>query len=197
MPFSVKQQPAWLVWSGGVIAAVALTWMAYAWVVEPNHERASKADQINAAAENERRNAEQLGAQLEILNTKMADRREALDSMPVKLGDPRQLNRQIASLIELAQVQGVEVLQLQPGETTPDENYDLTALRLEAQAGFPAYLAYLEALHTSFPDISVVGMQLKSNPREANPRPRAELSLVWFTAVGDSVLSLQAAADDR
>ena len=160
MPISLKQQPAWLIWSGGVIAAVALTWMAYAWVGAPNHERASEAQAINAAAENERRTAEQLEAQLNMLGEEMALRREALDSMPVKLGDRRQLNRQIASLIELAQAQGVEVLQLQPGETTPGENYDLTALRLEAQAGFPAYLAYLDALHESFPDISVVGMRL-------------------------------------
>lgn len=197
MPISLRQQPAWLVWSGGVVAAAALTWMAYAWVVAPNHERAQKADDINTAAEVERTAAQQLENELGVLINVMAERREALDAMPLKLGDRRRLNRQIASLIELAQAQGLEVLQLQPGETTAGEHYDLTGLRLEAVAGFPEHLAYLDALHAAFPDVSVVGVELKSNVRDANPRPRAVLSLVWFTAVDDGAMSRIDAINDR
>lgn len=196
MPVSLKQQPAWLVWSGGAAAAFALTWMAYAWVVVPNHELARQADETNTAAAAERATVEQLETQLNVLTQVVNERHAALDAMPLKLGDRRDLNRQIAALIELAQAQGLEVLQLQPGESISGEHYDLTGMRLEAVAGFPAHLAYLDALHASFPDISVVGMELKSSPRENNPRPRVVLSLVWFTAVNDGVLS-QANGNDR
>ncbi|MEM6855960.1 MAG: hypothetical protein AAF593_16270 [Planctomycetota bacterium] len=197
MPMSVQQQPAWLVWSGGALAALALTWMAYAWVVAPNHERAREADEINTAAAAERATAQQLEDQLGLLTQAMAERRAALDAMPLKLGNRQQLNLQIASLIQLAQAQGLEVLQLQPGETQPGEHYDLTGLRLEAIAGFPEHLAFLDALHAAFPDVSVVGLNLTSNARNANPRPRASFNLVWFTSVDQAALSRIDPGDDR
>lgn len=196
MSMSLKQQPAWMIWTGGTIIALALTWMAYAWVVVPHYERARHADEVNAAAAVQRDTAQQLEAQLNVLLDVLDQRRQSLDEMPLKLGDRQDLNRQIATLIELAQAQGLEVLQLQPGESMPGEHYDLTGLRLEAVADFPAHLAYLDALHVDFPDVSVVGMELKSSPRDANPRPRAVLNLVWFTAVQNAALS-RADASDR
>jgi len=196
MPVGLQQQPAWLVWISGAAAALVLTWMAYAWVVVPSHERTRQADEINAAAAAERGNVRQFETRLNALKQVVNDRRAALDVMPIKLGNRRDLNRQIAALIELAQAQGLEVLQLQPGDSIPGEHYDLTGLRLEAVADFPSHLAYLDTLHASFPDISVIGMELQSSPREANPRPRATLNLVWFTAVEGGTIT-QASTNDR
>ncbi len=189
MSIRLKHQPAWLIWSGGAVIAMALTWTAYTFVVVPHHERARHADEVNTAAADQRDTAQQLEDQLNVLMDVLDQRRQSLDAMPLKLGDRQDLNRHIAALIQLAQDRGLEVLQLQPGESIPGEHYDLTGLRLEAVADFPAHLAYLDALHAAFPDVSVVGMELRSSPRDANPRPRAVLNLVWFTAVQDSALS--------
>lgn len=192
----IRQLPAWAVWCGGSALALSMTWMAYAWVVAPNHERAHEAEAINTAAATEHDKAIQLEAVHAAMAEAYAERRDAMDRMPNKLGDRRALNRQIASLIELAQSQGLEVLQLQPGETTPGEQYDLTEMRLELVAPFPRHLDFLEALHRDFPDMSVVGMELENRRRGPHPRPHATVSLVWFTAVAE-VEELQAAATDR
>lgn len=193
----LERQPAWAVWAGCAAVAATLTVMAYGWMVRPHHDRQQEVKQLNETAQAEHAEAENLDQQYEAIHTAMAQRREALAANPLKLGDRRELNRRIAALIDLAQRQGVEVLQLQPGEVTRGKDYDLLYLRLEAVATFSQYLTMLDALHTSFPDMSVVALELDSPPRAATPRPRGAFELVWFTSVRDGANPGTSAAAGR
>lgn len=181
----LERQPAWAVCAGGAAVALTLTVLAYAWIVRPHHDRQQEARQLNEAALAERAEAENLDEQYRALQGAMDRRREALAANPLKLGDRGELNRRIAALIELAERQGVEVLQLQPGEVTAGEHYDLLRLRLESVATFGQYLSMLDELHASFADMSVVALDLSSPPRAEAPRPRGGIELVWFTSVRD------------
>ncbi|MEM7624236.1 MAG: type 4a pilus biogenesis protein PilO [Planctomycetota bacterium] len=185
----LEKQPAWIVWGGGVALAALLTLAAYAWMVVPSRQREAAAEVRAAQIAQERADAEALRLQLAELNQQLRHTRAALEEQPIELGDRRQLNRQIAEIIALAQSQGLEVLQLQPGELMPSEDYALIPLRLDANAAFPQHLEFLQTLHRSFPSVSVVGLELQSQTRADVPRPRATYGLAWFTTAEESTIA--------
>ena len=176
-----KQNP-WAVWVGGAVACVILSVMAYGWVVLPSHERQRDAAVTSEQSRAQSDEAAELEHELEQLGQSLQTQRDVLAQQPQALGNYQELNRQIARLIELAQAHGLEVMQLQPGESSRGDHYDILPLRLEAVAGFSQHLAFLESLHTTFPSISVLGLDLASRAREISPRPEGRYRLVWFTA---------------
>ncbi|MEM8738722.1 MAG: type 4a pilus biogenesis protein PilO [Planctomycetota bacterium] len=179
---ALQRQPPWAVWLGGTALALGMTAFAYLGLVTPSQARQAEARAVTRAAAETKATAHTLATQLEELHRAIARRTQALETLPVQLGDRDMLNRRIAALIQLAQDQQLEVLQLQPGEPQPGEHYDLLPLKLEADAAFPEHLAFLERLHTAFPDISVVGVELDSRVRETRPRPRVTVAMAWFIA---------------
>ena len=178
----LERQPAWAVWAAGAALAALLTLAAYAWVLVPQRDRDAAASEVVAQVDQHRAEAQTLQGQLDDLTLQLEQTRSALAEQPLALGDPRRLNRQIAALIALARDQGLEVIQLQPGELQPGEDYDVIPLRLEAGAGFPQHLAFLQAVHRAFPSITVTALDLQSQTRAEAPRPRAVYALAWFTA---------------
>lgn len=189
MRSTIAKQPAWMVWSGCALVALGLTFAAHVGLVKPTHERQQKTEQALVAATAQRDQTATLEQQVAVIDELMRSRRATLAANPLTLGNRDELNRRIAALIGLAQSEGLEVLQLQPGEETPGEHYDLIHLRLEAGAAFGQYLTFLGSLHETFADMSVVAMELES-PRGAEvPRPRGVIELVWFTAVREDARS--------
>jgi len=193
----LERQPAWAVWSGCVASAAVLTAISYVWVVQPSRDQQHLDNATAATSAQQESQAQALDSQLTILLADFDERRDALAKQPVALGNPRDLNRRIAAIIELAQHQGLEVLQLQPGETSPGEHYNLIHLRFEAAASFPEHLAFLDELHTVFADLSVVGLELKSPVRSPLPRPRAVINLVWFTQARPNAVAWAELGSDR
>jgi Tfp pilus assembly protein PilO len=190
----LEQQPAWVVWLGGGLACVILSVMAYGWVVQPSHARKQEALQLSAEAKQRHAEVQRLEDQLDALGQTLRQQEDQLAALPLSLGDPRQLNRKIAQVIALAQEHELEVLQLQPGEPTRAEHFDLVPLRLQATAGFPQHLAFLEALHTRFPSVSVLGLELAGPSRAEAARPEAAYRLMWFTAKPDAAAADPAGA---
>lgn len=190
----IERQPAWAVWGGGALAAVVLTVVAYTFVVVPTHERQLADDEADTQTTQQQTEADTVSKQLRGLSETLREKTAELEAQPLALGDRTQLNRQIASLIELAQHHGLEVLQLQPGNTMPGEHYDMNALRLEAQAAFPDHLAFLEGLHGAFPSVSVVGLDLSARSRQDAPKPSATFHMIWYTQVEQATLSAAPAA---
>lgn len=185
----LERQPVWAVWSCGVAITALLTFAAYAWMVVPSQERESENQAMAEQIAQQRADAESLRTQLAELNGQLSKTQAALDEQPIELGDRHQLNRHISELIALAQSQGLEVLQLQPGELIPGKDYALIPLRLEANAAFSQHLEFLQTLHRTFPSVSVVGLELDNQARTDIPRPRATYALAWFTTVDEPALA--------
>ncbi|MEO1236929.1 MAG: type 4a pilus biogenesis protein PilO [Planctomycetota bacterium] len=182
---ALVRQPPWAVWLGGATLASAMTLLAYAGLVQPNRASELEADTVLAEAAARRAEVQRLETRLAAVTGALDTKSEALRRLPLELGDRSELNRRIARLIELAQSSGLEVLGLQPGEPLPARQYTRVPLGLEATASFAEHLAFLERLHTAFPDIRVVGLELDGEPRDAAPRPRARIALMWFTELDD------------
>jgi Tfp pilus assembly protein PilO len=191
----LDHQPPWLVDAGAVVVGLLLTVAAYAWVAVPSQQRQAERQARAAEAVTQAEEVAALESRGQTLDQQLVRRQAELDAMPVQLGRSAELNRQIAALIELAQTQGLEVLQLQPGVTTRGREYAWTELRLEAVAGFAQHLSFLDELHSQFASISVAAVQLDSRTRDAVPRPRATLRLRWFTELGPNADAVVAGAD--
>lgn len=195
----IDKMPAWSVWLLGGAVGITLTVTLYRGVIGPMEAQKAEATQVNQAVSEQREENRQLEMRLKVIEQVMNDHRTELESLHIDLGDRSQLNRRIAALIALAKEQSLEVMQLQPGKETDAEHYTLVSLQLDARAGFADHLNYLEQLHTSFPDMSVMGLELNSRSRDGNARPTGTYSLVWFTAKsgGASALGSQADATNR
>lgn len=174
--------PAWSVWLIGGVAGCGLTIASYHGLIGPMEAQKAQAAEVTTAVSDKQAENRQLQMRLAVIEQVTHDQRSELESLHIDLGDRSQLNRRIAALIALAQGQSLEVMQLQPGKETEAEHYTLVSLQLQARASFADHLRYLEQLHTTFPDMSVLGLELNSRSHEGNPRPTGDYSLVWFTA---------------
>lgn len=175
--------PSGVVWAGGVALSAVLTALAYGGLVAPSHDRQRQTDALRSELADQSVEARRLEAEAEGLTRMLQDTLDELAAQPRRLGDRRALNQRIADLIELAGGHGLEVLHLEPGRPEPGEHYTLVPLRLGAEADFAQHLSLLDTLHRVAPDLAVAGLSLRTDPRAEAPRPRAEVGLVWFTAV--------------
>lgn len=186
----LERQPAWAVWSAGFCLAGLFTYLAYSMIILPAEERETENQALTEQIAQQSADAKALRHELAQLNHKLNQVKTSLEEQPIELGDQQNLNRQIAELIALAQQHRLEVLQLQPGEPVPGEDYTLIPLQLRANATFAEHLNFLQAVHVNFPSISVVGLDLESRTRTDAPRPRATFALAWFTEAGNTTLAL-------
>ena len=177
----LENQPIWTVATGGLVAAVLLTLLAYGGAVRPAHAQ-QQADRAQAqAADALHRERQATQDQLDQLDQQLQQRRDTLAQQPLHLGQRLQLNRHIARLIELARSHELEVLTLQPSPRLPGPYFDRVPLQLLAAGDFNQHLQFLAALHETVPSVAVVGLDLESRFRDPQPRPTARYDMHWFT----------------
>ena len=176
---------AWRVWAVCLVAGAVVTGLAYFTVLKPVQEIRRQDTALAQQAAEQADEARRLQTRHDQLSARLLSIRETLDDQQITLGESAQLNQRIAWLIELARNAGLEVLQLQPGSSQPNEHYHLRSLRLEAGATLAQHAAFLEKLHKTFPDMSVVGLDLTQAVGRDDARPNAVFSIVWFTTVPD------------
>lgn len=181
----IQRQPVWLTVGGCALAGLSLTVGSLVGVVMPVQRSEAAAKQSVAELDTAESAADQLQREAEALTKRLAAREVDLAATPVKLGDRRELNQRVADLIALAQESGLEVFTLQPGLAEAAEHYRVVPLRLEAGGSFGRQLAFMDQLHTVFPDVRVADVKLETRPREAQPRPSVVMGLRWFTALDD------------
>ena len=183
----LHKQPVWIVAGGGAATALLLTVLTWGWVVRPAQAQDAAARVAADAHAAQQAEVRQLDSRLAELEQGLTSRRQLLQDQPQHLGQRRQLNRQIARLIELARGHGLEVVQLQPAPLLPGEYFNRVPMTLEAAAGFAEHLAFLEDLHGSVPSVAVVGLQLDTQLRDPRARPTGRYELHWFTELPQAV----------
>ncbi len=164
-----------------LVAAVVLTVVAYFAVLSPVHASWDEQTQLSAQADQRDNDVRAIRDELEQARAHLESIRDELAHEQIDLGDASQINRRIAALIALAQGNGLEVAQLQPGGKETAEHYQMLALQLEAVATPDAHAQFLAKLYERFPDMSVLAMDLTVTRGQRPARPRGVYRMIWFT----------------
>lgn len=182
----LMNQPAWRVSLLCLIGAASLTAGVYIALVRPVQATRRQNAVIAEQVAQKTLQANDLRALLETATTRHDALLAELNRQRIDLGDASQLNRRIASLIQLAQEHGLDVVQLQPGDRQTAEHYNLLTMKLEAVASPAQHAEFLARLHARFPDMSVTALTLDKPRRDHDAQARAVLQIVWFTAKADA-----------
>lgn len=106
--------------------------------------------------------------------------REELRTL-VDLQPQSMINSRLERLTRRAEAAGLTITSLAPGvaqRVAP--THAIVPIRLGGQAGYPQMVAFIAALRTDFPDVSVAGLELRALPERPDKPADYELSLHWY-----------------
>ncbi|MCL4743334.1 MAG: hypothetical protein KJZ54_14150 [Phycisphaerales bacterium] len=116
----------------------------------------------------------------------LADAHRVLDNATVQLVSSRRLNERVAALAALAREHGLQLDEIKPGATTPEELFDLVEIRISGQASYPASASFFAALHTTYPDTEVSSFRLAARGAGELPADSFQFTLLWYAAPADA-----------
>lgn len=162
-------------------AAVAAVWYFAGFVplAESRAESRAAAEQASAKTE-ELDHLQKMGRghQDSLKRTKAAR-----ESMAVKLESPEQLLNRVSLLSKAAAEAGLVLDEIKPGTVTLHERFSTVPIRMSGTGGYAAAAGFLHGLRSEFPDLGVVGMDLRGEPEQMDKPPKLVFNLVWFAAL--------------
>lgn len=131
---------------------------------------ASEVDEAQAQAALHEATVQRLSRELELSQ-------RGLESRPMQLLAASEVNRRLAALSGLAEAHGLTLASSQPGAETALTYYAFVPITLGGQGGFASVVAFLGALHETFPDIGVHAFDLTRGQIGGG---RFTLTLNWY-----------------
>jgi Tfp pilus assembly protein PilO len=173
-------------WQLDALGAALCTAVAAAWYFAGYAPLAEAKAQRVAVAEEARAKTEELehlwkmgrGHRESLTRTRLAR-----ESMAVRLDSPEQLLQRVSSLSKAAAETGLVLDEIKPGTLTLHERFSTVPIRMSGIGGYTAAAEFLHGLRGAFPDLGVVGMDLRGEPEQVDKPPRFVFSLVWYAAL--------------
>ena len=125
---------------------------------------------------------ERARAEEQKLSSVLDGQEHRLASLSVELSDISEINTRLADLTAVAEQSGVIVESIRPGEEQSAERYRSIEISLTGKASYPHARAFLNAVHSSHPDIGLRAMTFDRLGRDADSGGRIHADLVWFAA---------------
>lgn len=164
-----------------VCAAVVAVWYfaGYTPLAEARAERVATKE-LAAAKGEELEHLERMGrGHQESLKRTKAVR----ESMAVKLESPEQLLSRVSMLSRAAADSGLVLDEIKPGTVTLHERFSTVPIRMSGTGTYAAGAEFLHGLRGAFPDIGMVGMDLRGEPEQVEKPSKFVFSLVWYAAL--------------
>lgn len=171
----------WKIHAAGIGAVAVLAGAGYLFGLSPIlAAHAKQATQVERVNELEKA-LEEVVREREAVAARVAEAQERADSTVVVLESRRQLNARLGAIAELAAEADLDVHAIQPREIQSNDAYDIVPIELTGRGRYPDAVAFTNALHEAFTDLSVQAFSLSGNPRSDRDGDAFSFSLAWYT----------------
>jgi Tfp pilus assembly protein PilO len=107
---------------------------------------------------------------------------EQIASGDLQLRSVDYINQRIADITAAAGAFKLRLEEVRPGTPAAMQWFMNVPIRLSGSGEYPDLGSFLHALPAAFPDVAVVGFQVRGEPEAIDKTPRFELNLVWYAA---------------
>lgn len=104
----------------------------------------------------------------------------------VQLDSAAHINRRIAGLTGFLSACELQVDNVQTDRIASGRQYDLVPITIVGRGACLQYVRFLHGLSTTFPDMSVVRVELAGNPAQSSESENFRLELFWYAAPSGS-----------
>lgn len=181
-PSSNSRHALWQIDLGGFAVCAAMMLVVYLLGVQPLLDR-------RAAAEDRKRDlSEKRQESADVLSALTASKRElagvelALAETPLRLQPMGAVNQRLARMTALASEAGLTLNEIQPGKAALGTHYATVPIQVAGTGRFPTIVAFLNRLHTTFPDTGVTSFTLSGAPATPNAPVAFRIDLAWHAA---------------
>ena len=172
----------WYMYGAGVAACIAATLVFHFMGIRPLLERYSKSESYQAALSAQRGIAKDLAASADDMEENMGDAQKALDESPFHLRPANDVNNRIAQMAALANGCGLKLDEIQPGSPESGLRYETVPIHLAGTGNYRTCVALLHRMRQTFPDTTVIALELTGRPADPESPARFQLELLWHAA---------------
>jgi Tfp pilus assembly protein PilO len=100
----------------------------------------------------------------------------------IQLDAAAHLNRRVARLTQFLSECGLQVDEVQTGRIGSTSRYDLVPITLVGRGTYRQCVTLLHGLCATFPDMSVMRIELTGNPAQPAEPDKVQFEMVWYAA---------------
>lgn len=168
--------------AAGLCICLALAGVWYARTIAPLQEARAARNALVAELEPRIQKRGDLVQQTRVQQQTLAGVGQQIAQGELQLRNVDQINHRLAELTSIAAQYGLRLEEVRPAAPVAMQWFITVPIRLSGTGKYPRIGAFLHALPTEFPDVAVVGFEVRGEPEADDREPRFVLSLVWYAA---------------
>ncbi len=177
-----------LVWIDAAGAGVCLlaSLLGYMAIVNPLLQKRAAAAGQQREMETRQQKAAELESAVATAKERLTTARQQLAASAVQLESAGHINKRIAGVTEFFSRCELHVDDVQTGRVSSGPQYDLVPITMVGRGGHRQCVQLLQGLCATYPDMSVMRIELSGNPAEPADSGKFRLELFWYAAPSGS-----------
>lgn len=171
----------------GVCVLISLAW--YVTTISPLLEQRSRTADLRRQIEDQQHKAEQLKAGMATAQRQLEIVRKELTTHGVQLDSAAHINRRIAVLTEFFSDCDLHIDDVQTGRISAGMQCDLVPITVVGRGAYPQCIRFLHGLCSTFPDMSVMRVELRGTPAPVAQPEHFRFDMFWYAAPNSAVRS--------
>jgi len=174
--------PRWrpgLLDAAGIAVLASLTTAAWFFGISPMLRAHAAERSVETTIATLRRDLAAAEAAVEAARQRDDDARARLAAIDVRTDRPVSVNERLATIIDLAEQQGMTLDRVEPGQPTPAEAWVDVPIQLNGRCGPAELVAFLSALRTEAPETAVRRLSVQTASTPAGATLSVSIGAVW------------------
>jgi Tfp pilus assembly protein PilO len=176
----LKRDRRWIDLAGigaGLVLTVVAVWLCLTPILAQRDAVAERLVHLNEQHTRAEQGQRTLASQgLSVEELRLRHKSEAIELQPAD-----RINRHVSKLTRLINKRGLEVHQIQPGQTARNDRYCIVPIVIAGQGEYPDCAAFFNELQAAFPDTGVTHWELLNTLNNLTQPPSYRLELAWHT----------------
>ncbi len=172
----------WQVDLSGFAVCAAMMLVVYLVAVQPLLDRRAEAEDRKQELAQRRQESSDVLAALTSAKRELAVVEQSLAETPLRLQPMGAVNQRLALMTNLASEAGLTLNEIQPGKAALGTHFATVPIQVTGSGRFPTIVAFLNRLHTTFPDTGVTSFSLSGTPATPRAPVTFKVDLAWHAA---------------
>ena len=166
----------------GVGVCVVVSLVGYATLVNPLLQKRSAATGLQRELQTRQQKVTEVQSAVAAAQERLTAARQQLAAGAVQLESAAHINKRIAGMTEFFSGCELHVDDVRTGRVSSGLQYDLVPITILGRGGHRPCVQLLQGLCAKYPDMSVMRLELSSNPAESADSGKFRFELFWYAA---------------
>lgn len=166
---------------GAALVILAMLALSYAVGLRPALEARAAGDEESRHLQQYRDEVRQAREASDTLEETMRRLRKQAEGSRIRLGRASEVNTRVDAIAGLASEAGLTLDSIKPDKATRGTRYDAVPLDLAGTGTYRSCTQFLHVLRERFPDVAIMGFDIRAKPEPPAVRATFAFRLFWFT----------------